>query len=104
MSNIQKYNQQLIPCIDKEQVLTESKQSFEAFLQVFNDCGGRVNDTTIRLMKESIDNNRFSVEEITEAVKVCYDKEQFFNWANIVKHIEKDKNESYPWRPDAIHL
>jgi len=92
MENVQKYNQQLIPCTDRGQVLTESKQSFETFLKVFSDCGGRVNDTTIRLMKRSIDSNEYTASDLEEAIQICYQKEEYFSWANVVKYIGGEKS------------
>jgi len=87
---IKQSNKQLIPCTDKEKVLTESKQSFESFLKVYSECGGKVNDTTIRLIKDSIDKEGYTIVDIEDAVKKCFSNEQFFNWANIKKYLDVD--------------
>lgn len=93
MEKIQKYNQPLIP--STEGALTESKQSFECFLSVFRECGGELNDTTIRLMKDSIDKNGYTSTQIENAIKGCFNNEQFFNWANIKKYIEAKTSQTF---------
>lgn len=97
MGNVKKYNQPLIPCTNRDQVLTQSKQSFEAFLTIFSDCGGEMNDTTVRLMKRSIDKNEYTVQQIEAAVIFCFENEQFFNWANIVKYLKRQQKEKINW-------
>jgi len=65
--------------------------TFKRLLEAFSDLGGELNSTKIRFIKASIEKNGYSNQQIQQGMLTCFEKEQFFNWANVIKHIPKQE-------------
>jgi len=91
MANIQKSNSKaLIPAPKRDMIVTEDKQSFKRFLQVYESIGGEVNEVTIHLMKRSIEENRITVDKIERAVIQAFNECKYKpKWSDIMNFLHE---------------
>ena len=89
MPNIQKSNNKaLIPAANRDMIVTEDKQSFKRFLEVYESIGGEVNEVTIHLMKLSIEEKRVTVEKLERAVIKAFNECQYKpKWSDIMNFL-----------------
>lgn len=71
---------------------TPQTKDLNVFFKAYQNCGGTVNETTLTLMEQSIKDNGITVNELHTGLKSAFEKEQFMNWANILKHIKSTPN------------
>lgn len=104
MNKIQKYNQSLIPSTNKQQVLTDSKKSFQEFLNTFDKFGGNVNEKTVIAINNFISKYDITVAEMEEAIETCHSKYSFFKWSNVLRCIERIDIELHSEDKQPINL
>ena len=68
--------------------ISENKDAFTEFIKIYKQAGGLVNETTIALIKNSMDAHGLTILQVTTAYVECFEKEQFMNWANIMKYVD----------------
>ena len=94
----------LIPSTNRDMVLTESKQAYGRFLEVYESIGGQVNAVTMHLIKQSIEEHGYTVKDIEEALFVIFESGEYVNWGNLKKHIgEKFNPETYDQHYGAVN-
>ncbi len=84
--NIQKRQVTELQVLDEDQI--------QRFLIAYGEAGGRINDTTYKLIKRSIKENGLSVADLEKAFFKAFENENFMTWANVLKYARHE--EQYP--------
>lgn len=76
----------MIPCSDPNNILTDEPEALTRFLELFNAMGGKVDDSVMELIADSVRRNQVTVGEIERAVKEVFDKDGYRpSWSQILK-------------------
>jgi hypothetical protein len=73
-------------------VITNDKQAFGRFLEVYGSIGGKVDEINSFMIKKSIEKHSITIEDIERALFEFYESGEYVNWGNILKHV---KNKGY---------
>lgn len=65
-------------------------QEIKQFIKAYSELGGNVTDTAISFINDDIDAHQITLTELLNGLKLCHNKEQFMNWANVMKYVRGD--------------
>lgn len=62
-------------------------QEIKQFIKAYSELGGNVTDTAISFIKDDVNTHQIKLPELMKGLRFCHGKEQFMNWANIMKYV-----------------
>jgi hypothetical protein len=91
MSELTKVStQSLIPCTNRDEIITNDKQAFNRFLKVYHSIGGNVDEINSFLIKQSIEKNRVKIHQLETALMDLYESGDYVNWGNVLKRTQSN--------------
>lgn len=80
-----KSTQSLIPSTGNKPVTSE-KESFMAFIRVYESIGGKVDEINTALMWRSIQKRMLDSETLEKALRRAYENEYKITWSSVLKY------------------
>jgi hypothetical protein len=62
----------------------------QRFLTAYGEAGGKVNETTYKLIQKSIKENGLTVADLERAFFKAFENENFMTWANVLKYAKNE--------------